>query len=249
MSKEAARAARGTMQQAGGPAGGTVLEAVGLVKCYRSGTKEVRAVDGVNVRLERGMFLAITGPSGAGKSTLLHLLGALDTPTQGRVVLDGADISALGEAGRARIRNERIGFVFQFYHLLGEFTALENVLFPALMCGAGQRRRAGMRDPNERARRLLERVGLGHRLDHRPDELSGGECQRVAVARALMNEPDILLCDEPTGNLDSKAGREVVEILIGARRETPTALVIATHDESLRERADSVVRIKDGKVA
>lgn len=226
--------------------GRAVLEAVRLVKTYRSGLREIRAVDGVSARLGKGEFLAVTGPSGAGKSTLLHLLGALDTPTEGTVMLDGADLYAFDGNERARVRNARIGFVFQFYHLLGEFTALENVLFPALM--RTRRSRPGVRDMRQRARALLERVGLGHRLDHRPSELSGGECQRVAVARALVNEPDILMCDEPTGNLDSKTGQEIIGLLIGAHKDTGTALIIATHDESLKERADSILRIKDGRV-
>ncbi len=223
----------------------STLEAENLSKIYRNGEKEVRAVDDMGLRLKSGEFLVLCGPSGAGKSTLLHLLGGLDTPTGGRVILDGADMYAMRSSARARIRNRKIGFVFQFYHLLSEFTALENVALPALMKRTAHGAR---RTPYERAKDLLESVGLGDRALHRPGELSGGESQRVAIARALINDPEILLCDEPTGNLDSKTGGEVITLLLDINRTRGVSLIIATHDESLKEKAGSVIYIKDGKM-
>ena len=223
----------------------SAIEAESLRKFYRNGSKEVRAVDGISLKLGKGGFLVICGPSGAGKSTLLHLLGGLDTPTSGRVMLDGADIYAMRPAGRAKIRNAKIGFVFQFYHLLSEFTALENVMMPAMIKGNGSRVTGhGVR---ERANDILSLVGLGERTGHKPGELSGGESQRVAIARALVNEPEVLLCDEPTGNLDSKTGKEVIELLLDINRKKGVSLIMATHDESLKERAGSVINIRDGK--
>ena len=219
------------------------LEGADLCKVYRNGPKEVRAIDGVSMRLVKGEFLAVVGPSGAGKSTLLHLLGGLDKPTSGRVLLDGFDVYVMSETKRAFVRNKRIGFVFQFYHLLPEFTALENVLLPALIGNRTDRKRA-----EDRAKNLLEAFGLKGRLGHRPRELSGGESQRVAIARALINEPDILLCDEPTGNLDSKTGQDVIELLMYVNEHEKVSLVIATHDNSLKERADSILHIKDGRL-
>ena len=217
----------------------SAVECRALSKIYRNGAKEVRAVDVIDLKIDRGEFFVIMGPSGAGKSTLLHLLGGLDRPTGGGVWLSGMDLYAISDAQRARIRNEKIGFVFQFYHLLPEFTALENVMLPALIKG---------RQARPRARMLLESVGLLDRLDHKPSELSGGESQRVAIARALMNEPEVLLCDEPTGNLDSGTGRGVLSLLEEINKKNGLTLVIATHDESLKERADSAAHIKDGKV-
>jgi lipoprotein-releasing system ATP-binding protein len=210
-------------------------------KAYRNGAKEVVAVDGVDVTIRRGSSTAILGPSGAGKSTLLHMLGCLDSPTSGSVLLDGLDIYAFSDRERARIRNKRIGFMFQFYHLLPEFTALENVMMPAMIRGGGR----GMR---ERAKAILKSVGLEQRMSHRPGELSGGESQRVAIARALINEPEALLCDEPTGNLDSKTSESIYGLLFDLKSRSNTALVIVTHDERISERTDSVIRLKDGRV-
>jgi lipoprotein-releasing system ATP-binding protein len=210
-------------------------------KAYRDGAREVVAVDGVDVTIRRGSSTAILGPSGAGKSTLLHMLGCLDNPTSGSVLLDGLEVYKFSDKERSRIRNKRIGFIFQFYHLLPEFTALENVMMPAMIKGRGK----GIK---QRAGEILRSVGLEARMGHRPGELSGGESQRVAIARALINEPDVLLCDEPTGNLDSKTSESIYEILFGLKARSNTALVIVTHDERISERTDSVIRLKDGRV-
>ena len=218
-----------------------ILVAYKASKVYDTGAKEVRAVDGVDVMIRRGSSTVILGPSGAGKSTLLHLLGALDSPTSGSVLLDGLDIYSFSDKERARIRNSRLGFIFQFYHLLPEFTALENVMLPAMIKGRGK----GVR---QRAKDLLMSVGLKERMDHRPGELSGGESQRVAIARALVNSPEVLLCDEPTGNLDSKASESIYELLFDLKARSKTALVIVTHDESVSEKTDATIRLKDGRV-
>ena len=191
--------------------------------------------------------MAIIGPSGAGKSTLLHILGGLDKPTSGRVIFDTADIYELPDKGRAYIRNRRVGFVFQFYHLLSEFTALENVMMPGLIKGHQVTRSPGHRI-RDAAKHALKVVGLEHRLNHRPSELSGGESQRVAIARAIINEPELLLCDEPTGNLDSKTSESVYELLFGLKSRIGLTLVIVTHDERLPGKTDDIIRLKDGKV-
>jgi lipoprotein-releasing system ATP-binding protein len=212
-------------------------------KAYRDGEKEVVAVDGVDVAIRRGSSTVILGPSGAGKSTLLHMLGCLDNPTSGSVLLDGLEIYKFSDKERARIRNKRIGFIFQFYHLLPEFTALENVMMPAMIMGGGAF--GGIR---QRAKDILKSVGLEQRMGHRPGELSGGESQRVAIARALINEPEALLCDEPTGNLDSKTSESIYELLFDLKSRSNTALVIVTHDERISARTDSVIRLKDGRI-
>lgn len=222
------------------------LIAKDVSKVYRSGAREVRAVDGVSVEIAGGDSVAILGPSGAGKSTLLHLLGGLDRPTGGAIELDGVDIAKLRDVERSRIRNSRVGFVFQFYHLLGELTAVENVMLPALMIKGPRDKRQGARG---RATGLLDRVGLSDRMSHRPGELSGGEAQRVAIARALMNEPGYLLCDEPTGNLDSRNSSAIIDLLFDLQKTSNVALVIVTHDESLSKRTTRTIRIKDGKLA
>lgn len=210
-----------------------------LHKIYRNGRKEVRAVNGVSIEIKKAKTTAMIGPSGAGKSTILHLLGGLDKPTSGKVLVDGVDIYRLSEKERARLRNIRIGFVFQFYYLLPEFTALENVMMPGLINGQVLK---------EKAVGLLKSMGLKDRIDHRPGELSGGESQRVAIARALINEPEILLCDEPTGNLDSKNSESIYELLFQVKAGSGTALVIVTHDDAISKKSDHVIRIKDGKV-
>lgn len=216
-----------------------------LHKAYKNGAKDVHAVNGVSVEIKRGQTTAIVGPSGAGKSTILHLLGGLDKPTSGRVLVDGVDIYKLSDRQRALIRNKRIGFVFQFYHLLPEFTALENVMMPGLIKG----QRGKRQELREKATHALKSVGLKDRISHRPGELSGGESQRVAVARAIINDPEILLCDEPTGNLDSKASESIYELLFSLKLKSDMALVIVTHDEKTSDRADHIIRIKDGKPA
>lgn len=208
-------------------------------KVYRVGQKEVRAVNGISVDIKKAKSVSIIGPSGAGKSTLLHILGGLDNPTSGHVTLDGIDIYKLPDSHRARIRNRRIGFVFQFYHLLPDFTALENVMMPAMIKGQKLR---------DKAAEALRSVGLRDRANHRPSELSGGESQRVAIARALVNEPEILLCDEPTGNLDSKNSEAIYELLFGIKADSSMSLVIVTHDESVSGKTDGMIRIKDGRI-
>lgn len=216
-----------------------ILAARQISKAYRGGVKEVMAVDRASCEIRRGESIAVVGPSGAGKSTLLHLLGGLDHPTTGSVTLDGIDIYKLSDRDRARIRNKRIGFVFQFYYLLPEFNALENVMLPAMIGG---------KSVNQRARQILKTVGLENRMTHKPGELSGGESQRVAIARALINEPEILLCDEPTGNLDSVTSESIFRLLFDIKAKTNTALVIVTHDESITKLTDSVLRLKDGRI-
>lgn len=217
-----------------------MLIAKDIKKIYMSGPKEVRAVDEISLHIRKGESVAIVGPSGAGKSTLLHILGGLDRPDSGSVIVGGEDIYSISDSRRAKARNRKIGFIFQFYHLLPEFTALENVMMPSLIgCIPNAKKRAG---------ELLETVGLGDRIDHKPGELSGGESQRVAIARALINAPDVLLCDEPTGNLDSKNSESIYELLLGIKAKYGTAIAIVTHDESVCSRTDRAIRLKDGRI-
>ncbi|MGE0161009.1 MAG: ABC transporter ATP-binding protein [Gemmatimonadales bacterium] len=197
---------------------------------------------GVFLTLEEGEAVAITGASGAGKSTLLHLLGALDRPTSGEVRVGGRDVSRLDEEELARVRNRHIGFVFQFHHLLREFTALENVMMPGLVGGAD------FATARERARGLLAEVGLEHRESHKPRQLSGGEQQRVAVARALVNEPLVLLADEPSGNLDNQTSERLHELLFGLRTRRRLSLIVVTHNTDLAHRADRILRMQDGRL-
>ena len=216
-----------------------ILSSRDLSKSYRMGGKEVRAVDKVSFDLAPGASICVVGPSGAGKSTLLQLLGGLDFPTTGNVMLDGIDIYKLSDKERARIRNKRIGFVFQFYHLLPEFSAIENVMLPAMI---------GRRKAKEKALNILKSVGLADRAAHRPGELSGGESQRVAIARALINDPEVLLCDEPTGNLDSATSESIYQLLSDIKSKSGAALIIVTHDDTLSKRTDSMLRLKDGRI-
>jgi lipoprotein-releasing system ATP-binding protein len=199
----------------------------------------------VSLEVKGGESLGIVGPSGAGKSTLLHIIGGLDRPTHGKVLLDAVDIYRLADSKRARIRNERVGFVFQFYHLLPEFTALENVMLPAMIKGIGG---SGYQDISDRAKDILKNVGLSHRTGHRPGELSGGEAQRVAIARALVNSPDVLLCDEPTGNLDSKNGEAILELLFALKAMKGISLVVVTHDEGISARTEKSIHLRDGRL-
>ncbi|MDD5270775.1 MAG: ABC transporter ATP-binding protein [Candidatus Omnitrophica bacterium] len=219
-----------------------MIEAKGLRKVYRNGTRQLEVLKGVDIKAGKGEVLALLGPSGAGKSTLLHLLGGLDTPTDGEVRFGGRDIFSLSDSERAKIRNEKIGFIFQFYHLLPEFDAVENVMLPALIAGKarGKARSA--------AEELIAAVGLADRMRHKPGQLSGGEQQRVAIARALANEPELLLCDEPTGNLDSDTGRNIIELLWELNKKRKMTMVIVTHDAGIAEEARRVVRIKDGVI-
>lgn len=219
-----------------------MLKAIDLYKIYDEGAKDVRALNGINLDVNKGEVLAIVGSSGAGKSTLLHLLGGLDRPTKGTVLLDGVDIYKLSDTARCKVRNEKVGFVFQFYHLLPELTALENVMLPAMI--NKDKKRGG----KDRALRLLETVGLKERICHKPSELSGGEAQRVAIARALINNPDIIFCDEPTGNLDSERSADLRNLIWRLSRESNKTFVVVTHEPSLAERADRILRIKDGAI-
>lgn len=216
------------------------LLAHNLHKSYDNGGKTLHVLKGISLKVIKGKVLAIVGPSGAGKSTLLHILGGLDRSISGSVFLNGVDIYKLGDRQRARLRNRQIGFVFQFYHLLAEFTALENVMLPAVIKKAPIAKQKGQQ--------LLEKVGLGHRINHLPSQLSGGERQRVAIARALINEPAIVFCDEPTGNLDSKTGGLIYDIIWRLNKEKKQTFVIATHEERIVKRADEVCRIKDGEL-
>ncbi|MBN1794773.1 MAG: ABC transporter ATP-binding protein [Candidatus Omnitrophica bacterium] len=217
-----------------------------LHKSYRSGSRTLRVINGIHMVIHKGEFAGIVGPSGAGKSTLLHLIGVLDRPDKGKVILNGLDVYALKDRERTILRR-KIGFVFQFYHLLPEFTALENVVLPALVDGRSALKRIGKKSILvQRGRGLLESVGLIERADHHPAELSGGEQQRVAIARALMNNPEFILCDEPTGNLDSQSSAEVKELLLSIARKEERALMIVTHQQDIAEGADRIYKIKDG---
>ena len=221
----------------------SLLSARGLKKTYVMGKRALEVLRGVDVEISRGDFLALRGASGAGKSTLLHLIGGLDAPNAGEIFFAGEKLSDYSERQLTDFRNHRVGFVFQAYHLLPELTALENVCLPARMA----RRPVG--EITQRAGELLARVGLSERLDHKPSELSGGEQQRVAIARALINDPVLLLADEPTGNLDSHTGSEIMELLRSLRTEKQTTLVIATHDARVAALAPRVIELADGVVA
>jgi ABC-type lipoprotein export system ATPase subunit len=210
-------------------------------KTYLLGKRALDVLRGVSVDLARGDFLALRGASGAGKSTLLHLLGGLDFPTRGQILLTERNLAMLPRREMARVRNEEIGLIFQAYYLLPELDALENVCLPARMARVPASKAAA------RGRELLERVGLKERLEHKPYELSGGEQQRVAIARALINEPALILADEPTGNLDSHTGGEIIDLLVNLRAERQTTLVIATHDSKVASRAPRVIELVDGQ--
>lgn len=221
----------------------TVLEAIDLTKTFVGGDGGLLTVlDAVTLQVRRGEMVAVVGSSGAGKSTLLHLLGALDRPTTGRVVVGGEDLSRLDEAALARLRNRQVGFVFQFHHLLREFSALENVAIPLRIGGLAPA------EADRRARAILDRVGLGARMSHRPSELSGGEQQRTAVARALVVDPAILLADEPSGNLDHHNAERLHELFAQLSRELEIAMVIVTHNRSLAARADRVLLLEDARL-
>lgn len=217
------------------------MEVRGLTKVYRMGTNQVRAVDGVSFEVEAGEFVALMGPSGCGKSTLMHLLGCLDLPDAGSYRLDGVEVFALGEKDLARLRGKYLGFVFQAFNLIPRLSALENVELPLVYAGvpAGERQR--------RAKAVLERVGMGHRAAHSPAELSGGQQQLVAIARALVNEPAVILADEPTGNLDTATSRQVMEILVSLNAEGKTVLLV-THEADIAAYARRVLRLRDGKI-
>ncbi|MEE2857085.1 MAG: ABC transporter ATP-binding protein [Planctomycetota bacterium] len=215
------------------------IEMEGIRRTYGEGDGLICALDGVDLKVEKGEFIAIVGASGSGKSTLLQILGCLDRAESGSYHLDGRDVLSLTGAEMARVRNEKIGFVFQSFHLLGDRDALENVTLPL------QYRRSRL--PETTPRQVLDRVGLLDRISHKPSELSGGERQRVAIARALVKEPDLLLCDEPTGNLDSASGEQLLTLLAELREELNTTLVLVTHDQEVASRADRVLSMMDGR--
>ncbi len=219
-----------------------VLDARGVQKSFTQGPVTLQVLQGVMLAVSAGERLAIVGASGSGKTTLLQILGGLDRPTSGQVFVDGQDIHALGEDARGMLRNRALGFVYQFHHLLPEFSALENVAMPLLV------RRTPVAQAKERAGDILERVGLGRRLAHRPYQLSGGERQRAAVARALVTEPRIILADEPTGNLDGRNAEGVFELMLELNRERGTSLVVVTHDLRLANRMERVYEIESGRL-
>ena len=220
-----------------------ILKALDLHKSYDLGRRLIEVLHGVSLEISEGELLSLQGASGTGKSTLLHLLGGLDDPTSGEVFASGQSLSAMSSARLAKWRNDEVGFVFQSYHLLPEFDALENVLLPARMAHANRA------ESQKRAESLLERVGLAKRKHHLPAELSGGEQQRVALARALINQPQLLLADEPTGNLDSKTGGEVLDLLCELQAEANLTMIIATHDDKVAKRARRTVQLIDGLIA
>ena len=219
-----------------------LLSARALTKTYILGKRSLDVLRGVDLDVERGELLALRGASGAGKSTLLHLIGGLDSPNAGEILFDGRDLAGFSERQLTQFRNRRVGFIFQAYHLLPELDALENVCLPARMA------RMNRSTVEARGRDLLARVGLQDRLDHKPSELSGGEQQRVAIARALINQPELILADEPTGNLDSRTGGEIIELLKSLRAEKQTTLVIATHDAKVAAHAGRVIELADGRI-
>lgn len=218
-----------------------VIEAKNLTKRFTEGPLDVLVLDQINIQVKAGETLAIVGASGSGKSTLLHLLGGLDRPSNGSVLVKGQLLSDLSEAQQGDLRNQHLGFVYQFHHLLAEFTALENVEMPLWV------RRSSKQESEQRAKEVLAQVGLSHRLLHRPAELSGGERQRVAIARALVTQPDCVLADEPTGNLDRTTAANVFDLMVSLARQKNTAFIVVTHDEALAERCDRRLRLSAGQ--
>ncbi|MCX5712539.1 MAG: ABC transporter ATP-binding protein [Candidatus Omnitrophica bacterium] len=220
-----------------------MIKATNIHKSYISGNKTLHVLKGVDINIEPGKLISIVGPSGAGKSTLLHILGGLDAPSQGEVNFEGNNIYELSDIALSQIRNERIGFVFQFYHLLPEFDLLENVMMPLLV---GRKVQSEKHKAKEEAVMLIEKVGLGKRMDHFPNELSGGEQQRAAICRALINRPALLLCDEPTGNLDAETGEEIILLIKRINQENNTAVALVTHNLELAKISDKIYYLKDG---
>ena len=220
-----------------------IVEVNGICKSYRDSASNLEVLKDINFTVSPGEFLVIQGPSGAGKSTLLHILGGLDNPTSGKVYFQGADIYGLDENTRATFRNQKVGFVFQFFHLLPELNALENVLLPGILKSWWERKKS-----LDYAIALLERLGLSPRLKHRPQTLSGGEQQRVAIARALINRPQLLLCDEPTGNLDSENGKNILQLLIELNQSEKITIIMVTHDQDIASKAGRILYLRDGRI-
>jgi len=220
----------------------TLLELEHVSKIYKLDEVEVKALDDVSLKINKNDFLAVTGPSGSGKSTLLHITGCLDRPTKGKVFLEGKDVSILNDSELARVRGRKIGFVFQFFNLYPTLTALENVELPMMIVEKNKKER------RERALQLLETVGMRKRAEHLPSQLSGGERQRVAIARALANNPPLILADEPTGNLDSKTGKEIISLLTKLREEEEKTIVIVTHEPTIAKYAEKIIYLSDGKI-
>jgi lipoprotein-releasing system ATP-binding protein len=217
------------------------IEIRDLTKIYGDGV-EVRALDGVDLDIEKGEFLAIIGPSGSGKSTLLNMIGILDTPTSGTILLDGVDVINASQKQRSKMRNQKLGFIFQYHHLLPDFNAIENVMMPLLINGIKKSKAKKI------AYEMLDEVGLNDRANHRPNQLSGGQNQRVAIARALANNPDIVIGDEPTGNLDSKSSDVIYDLLRKLNEEHDQTFILVTHDERMAEKTDRIIRLVDGKI-
>jgi ABC-type lipoprotein export system ATPase subunit len=223
----------------------TILKAENIHKSYTDTLARVDVLNGAGCGISQGDTVAIVGPSGAGKSTFLHILGGLDVPDRGRVTFDGRDLYALSDRERAAIRNREFGFVFQFYHLLPELNALDNVILPAMILKNSGRRPKELRDEGQK---VLERVGLGGRASHKPHQLSGGEQQRAAIARSIINSPRVLLCDEPTGNLDSHSGKAVIDLLLSLNAKNGQTLILVTHDEQVAKRCHRIIHMKDGNL-
>jgi lipoprotein-releasing system ATP-binding protein len=220
----------------------SILQCQGLTMRYAQGGLDVEVLKGVNFNINKGERVAIMGASGSGKSTLLHLLGGLEKPTGGKVILDGIDLDNVNGKQLASLRNRSLGFIYQFHHLLGEFTVLENVAMPLLIGGQS------VEEARQHATKLLQRVGLGHRIEHKPGEISGGERQRAAVARALINKPGVVLADEPTGNLDSKTAEDVFQLMLELNQELNVSFLIVTHDHELAGKMGRVLHMEDGVI-
>lgn len=220
----------------------SVIQVENLSKIYRLGKVSIPALRGISFNVTKGEFLVVMGPSGSGKTTLLNLMGAIDKPTSGRISIDGRDITTLSEGELTKLRRHKIGFIFQFYNLIPALTAQENIELPMLTAGVSRK------DAPKRASQLLEMVGLGERVGHFPDELSGGEQQRVAIARALANRPSVILADEPTGDLDTKTGMEVVQILYDTSKKENATVIVVTHDPMIAERASRILHMRDGQI-